>query len=168
VRPDQARKILATAGTSEQYRGLYRDVEAARPLPRATLAELPSEFPAMITPPPMVDAMVQIEHLHDRLKQLAANQWQPLAEHPDVEPAHEALLLREQFTELLRTDDLRARPVPFKQLMIASQSAAQELEQELERWRRSGDSKPPAALNMHLQTLTENCTRCHKKFRDGN
>jgi Cu/Ag efflux pump CusA len=63
--------------------------------------------------PEVAEAMVAMEQHFDRLEQLAAGDWQPLPRHPDLKPAHEALLLREQFTELLRSHG-----VPLRQAII--------------------------------------------------
>ena len=92
--PEQALSVLTTAGTSANYRGLYQSAQAARRLDDKLLEGLHIEFPETVKVPPIADAMVQIEHTHDHLKSLAANHWQPLKQQPDLEPAHEALLLK--------------------------------------------------------------------------
>ncbi len=110
IEPDVADDILELAGTGKNYVGLFRVSENARPLSPAQLKAIKAEFPEVAKLPAMAEAMVEIEHSFDRMKQVAAAGWNTPADHPDVDPAHEALILREQFTELLRTDDAKRRP----------------------------------------------------------
>jgi hypothetical protein len=65
---------------------------------------------------PMAEAMVALEKTHDHLVQLSKNDWKPLDKQPDLDAAHEALLLEEHYTELLRTDDAQKRPEGSKAL----------------------------------------------------
>ena len=120
------------------------------------------EFVEVAAIPPLADAMVALEHTHDQMKQIAANDWTAPAKHPDLDPAHEALLLKEHFAELLRLDDVTTRPAAFQESLRASESAAQQLEDAL------GQSPPAAAAaKTALDTITANCTACHREFRDN-
>ncbi len=167
VPPQQARSILETAGTSPHYRGLYRDAGAARAVERTELANLDIEFQALVAPPPMVEAMVEIEKLHDRIKTLAARDWRPLRNDPDNDPAHVALLLREQFTELLRSEQLAEYPGEFRQLAEQSETTTRGLEDALKRHRDNrGAEQPLRVAAEQLRKLTEGCTACHQAYRD--
>jgi protein tyrosine phosphatase (PTP) superfamily phosphohydrolase (DUF442 family) len=156
----QALAVLKLAGTSPAYRGLFQTVERARPLSSAELDAVPCEFRSAIEVPPMAAAMVGVEHAHDHLTAFAKARWQPLPEEPDLVPDHEALLLKEQFTELLRTKEAAARGKPFVALLREGELAAGELEARL----RGGAM--PAKLGEALQRVTANCKSCHEKSRD--
>lgn len=177
IQPESARSVLEVAGTSEAYRGLFQSAEAAEPLEQAVLDRLLVEFRASAKLPPMAEAMVAIEQTHDRLKEIAANGWQTPADHPDLDPAHEALQLREHFTELLRTEQVQREPTAFRQLLQEAGQLAGKLEQALKRPIREGEgtSKTELAraelervqLAQSLELgIAANCKSCHQQFRD--
>ncbi|MGC1274186.1 MAG: hypothetical protein WBC44_10805 [Planctomycetaceae bacterium] len=163
ISPQSARGVLELAGTSDKYRGLYESAEEVRPLDAKVLDARKADFPEIAKLPPMaeamVEAMVEIEHSHDRLKAVAEAGWKAPPKHPDVDPAHESLLLRELFTELLRTDDVRARPEGFRKLLKAGEQSGVALEAAL----RTDD---PVAAKIALERITTNCAACHQSFRD--
>jgi protein tyrosine phosphatase (PTP) superfamily phosphohydrolase (DUF442 family) len=157
----QAQDLLTTAGTSPNYRGLYDSVRNARPLSARTLDELKVEYHETEKVPPMADAMIAIEHHHDHLKAIAAANWKSPREHPDLDPPHEALLLSEQFTELLRTEAVVKETDAFNSLVREGEAAAQELEASLRA--KPFDAKRSTAA---FTKITTNCQTCHQKFRD--
>jgi protein tyrosine phosphatase (PTP) superfamily phosphohydrolase (DUF442 family) len=158
---DDALGVLKTAGTSPNYRGLYDTVATAHRADPAALAKLPAEFRETVDVPPLAEAMIAIEHIHDRLKLSAEAKWKAPPKHPDVDPPHEALLLREQFTELLRTDMLKQEPAKFVELTRLAEKLCGELETALRD--APGDAK--RATNAFAQ-VTSNCQACHTAFRD--
>ena len=167
IAPDQALGILKLAGTSDKYRGLYQTTESARRLESKLLDELQSNFPETVAVPPLVEAMGHIEHTHDRLKLVAANGWQPTPEHPDVVPAHEALILREHYTELLRTDHVKAQPEEFQNLTRDSENAGKALEAALLEWKDAGNpAPPPRTIDAAFSVITKKCGECHEAYRD--
>ena len=164
--PEAAKSVLETAGTSANYRGLYQSAESARQLESRLLDELEAEFPETAPVPPMAEAMIGIEHVHDHLNAIAANNWQKLAKHPDLDPAHEALLLREHYTELMRTDAAQAEPEGFQKLLAEGEAAAQSLEDAVRAW-QAGDSDDTAiSAKSALERVSANCKACHQTYRD--
>ena len=159
--PDDAISVLTAAGTSKNYRGLYQSVEAARPIDAKALNELQVQFRETVEVPPLAQAMVALEHTHDHLKSMAANDWKPLPKHPDLDPAHEALLLREHFTELLRTPEVQAQPREFIESLEQSEKAAKALELGLQ-----AATLNDKRLTLALTTVTNQCQACHQTFRD--
>jgi protein tyrosine phosphatase (PTP) superfamily phosphohydrolase (DUF442 family) len=162
--------ILTTAGTSTNYRGLYESAEQARRFDDALLDALDVQFREVVEVPPLADAMVALERTHDHVLQIAAGGWRPLPENPDLDLAHEVLLLREHYTELLRSNELTQRPVEFQMQMRRGEEAAKSLEDTLARLKEQRYS--PGPLNLHksadaaLATISQNCAACHEKFRD--
>jgi protein tyrosine phosphatase (PTP) superfamily phosphohydrolase (DUF442 family) len=155
----EALSVLETAGTSKNYRGLYQSAKNARQFEEKLLDELNADFPETTDVPPLADAMVALERTHDHVKQTAANEWKPLPKHPDIDPAHEALLLREHYTELLRTDDVSGKPAEFQKLMREGEAAAKVLE-------RAMVEADYTAAGKALTAINQNCASCHKTFRD--
>jgi protein tyrosine phosphatase (PTP) superfamily phosphohydrolase (DUF442 family) len=167
LKPEAALTVLKTAGTSENYRGLYQSALAARRLEDKVLDNLKAEFPETAKLPPIADAMVEIEHTHDHLKVLAAGGWKRVAVQPDLDPAHEALLLKEHYHELLRTGEVQRQPVEFQQLMQASERNAESLEAELRTWLKAGSpGSPPEMIAKSFTAVSQSCTACHRKYRD--
>lgn len=167
IAEDSALSVLELAGTSPNYRGLYQSAERTRRVDQAKLDALPNDFPATVDPSPLAEAMVHLEHTHDHLQALAANNWKMIAAKPDLDAVHEALLLREHYTEMLRTDEVMALDARFVALMREGETFAQTLETELAAWKKAGSGESvPSVVVESLAKLTQNCKACHQQFRD--
>ena len=160
IQPNEALAVLKIAGTSPAYRGLYQSAEEVRPLDRALLDALQSEFPESAKLPAMAEAMIEIEHVHDRLKAIDKAGWKAPADQPALKPDHEALILREHFTELLRTKELMGKPEKFQQLTRDGEAACLALEEGL---KQGIDADQASRL---LTAVNNNCKACHTGFRD--
>lgn len=161
LEPANAEGVLKAAGTSEGYRGLYRAAREAKRLDAGLLDAMPNDFPETARVPPLAEAMVAIEHVQDHLKQIEAAGWKTPASNPALAPAHEALLLREHFTELLRANETEGRPEGFRRYLLESEAAAVGLESAL---RGPGTSEQAAR---QLATIGQKCVACHREYRDG-
>jgi hypothetical protein len=157
--PAAAEPILIAAGTSKDYQGLYQSARKARAFETQLLDELKPEFPETARLPPLAEAMVALEHTHDHLKQAEAAGWQAPPKHPDIAPAHEALLLREHFTEMLRSDAVKAEPEEFQALLKDSEAAADDLEDALKAGKIT-------EARQALDRVSANCKSCHTAYRD--
>jgi protein tyrosine phosphatase (PTP) superfamily phosphohydrolase (DUF442 family) len=166
IAPQSALAILEAAGTSKSYRGLYQSAEEARQLDQKLLDALEVEFKEIADVPAMADAMVEIEHHYDHLQQIASNDWRLLANHPDLTPGHEALMLREHFTELLRRDEVKAQPAGFQALMKEGEGRAQALEDLYRAWEPTKPIDGLKRLQSAIAAVNQNCAACHKQFRD--
>lgn len=166
IAPEAAKTILETAGTNPRYRGLYQSAEAARPLDGKLLDELKADFPETAPIPPMAEAMIAIEHTRDHLTAFAKNGWERLAKHPDLDPAHEALLLREYFTELMRTDAARSESEGFQKLLAEGEAAAQSLEDAVRAWQADQTPELATKATAALDAVNKNCGACHQTYRD--
>ena len=167
IPPGQAIAILELAGTDPGYRGLYVSAREASAFEAAMLDEFDVEFKEVQEVPPMADAMVDLGHAHDYLGLIAKAGWETPHDHPDLEPAHQALLLRELFAELLRTEEVAHQPEDFKQWLRDSEAAAIELEDALEDWHGDARSENQTARFTELAgRISANCKACHIKYRD--
>jgi protein tyrosine phosphatase (PTP) superfamily phosphohydrolase (DUF442 family) len=166
VVPAQADGILRVAGTSPSYEGLYESARAARKLEAKLLDELQVEFPETAKIPPLAESMVGLEHTHDHLKTIDAGGWRPLPEHPDLKPAHEALLLREHFTEMARSEPVMAEPESFRTMLTESGVAAKELEDLLGKDGFGDDPADAKQATAILARVSANCKACHTQYRD--
>jgi len=158
---DNALQVLKIAGTSEGYRGLFQSVTDAKQIDENELEAKTVEFREVVQVAPTAEAMVALEHTHDHLKLVASAGWTTSADHPDIDPAHEALLLREHFTELLRTEETKRQPQKFIELMQHSEAESKSLEDGLR-----GGKASPKELTALFERVTANCKACHQEFRD--
>lgn len=162
-----ARDVLRLAGTDPAYRGLFQAVRQTEPVPVEELRKLSVTFREIAPVAPLAEAMVRIEHLESDLSEVAAAGWTAPPEHPDLDPAHQALLLREQFAELMRREETREYPPEFSKLLSDSAKAAGRLEQSLRRWSEDGSRKPaPSQFDRLAARIHTNCKTCHRRFRD--
>ncbi|WP_147867172.1 protein-tyrosine phosphatase family protein [Stieleria maiorica] len=162
----QSVKVLQLAGTSPHYRGLYQAARDVDRIDHDLLDALEVRFQASVDVPPMAEAMVSLEQSHHHLQKIAAADWKSPPDHPDLDPPHQALLLREHFTELLRTEATQQESDAFIQIMRHSEETARSLEKTLRRWDAAMTPQPPAALNQQLRQITSDCKSCHQRFRD--
>ena len=167
VPSSQAVAILELAGTDRSYRGLYQSAREVRPVPKTKLDSLEVQFCEVVEVPPMAEAMVQLGHTHDHLRRIADSNWRTPESHPDLAPAHEALLLREHFTELLRTPEVQEESEEFRGLLRESEQAAKTLEDLLTRWQPTSDqTSVPPEIPKQAKRISDNCKACHVTFRD--
>ena len=156
---EQATAAMKTLGTGANYVGLWESVKNAKPATQEALAKLKAEFPATNTVPTMADAMTHVDDAFDKLRELKGNRWKPLATHPDLEPPHEALKLRELYFELLRSDESKAWSALMKAKFQDGQNAAEALETAMR-------AKDMAASDAAFEQVKNNCAACHKEHRD--
>lgn len=164
--PAAALSVLKLAGTSENYRGLYRSAAGAQVWDSKLLDSLQVTFQETVAVPPLAEAMVQLEHVYHQVQQIADADWKAPAAHPDLDAAHQALLLRERFTEMLRTPEVQQQPASFQQLLKTSEAAAQELETELHQQSNHRDPDATESLTNLLNSITKDCKSCHVQYRD--
>lgn len=167
LRPEDGTAVLRAAGTSSSYLGLYRSVSNARAMDEKTLLELTVEFHESNEVPPIAEAMVALEATYDRIKTIAENGWSARENSPEIDPAHEALLLREHFTELLRLEEVSQQPEAFRMILDESEVAAESLEKSLNVFSSNSTStEVPSDLPRLLAVITSNCKKCHQAYRD--
>lgn len=169
ITPQVGPAILNLAGTNPNYLGLFQAVADARPFDASDLDRLEASFPSTAKLPPLAEAMVDIEHVFDRLKKFSSNDWKRLPAIPDLDPAHEALILREHFTELLRLESIAQKPEAYRQMILESESASQSLENLLLSMASRATSHQQGAKECQAlyQRVLQNCTGCHQQYRDN-
>jgi cytochrome c556 len=149
-------KWMRTAGTAQDYDGLYRSVREFRKPTEAELAKLPSNFPESAEVSAMVDTMVEIEQRWDRLKQLAGEL------NTASSAASEAVLLWEQFREAQRLPDTARLGKEFQAQMNHAEEAANRLRDTLKaRPLAHGD------LLKSIADVAQSCKTCHQSYRDA-
>jgi protein tyrosine phosphatase (PTP) superfamily phosphohydrolase (DUF442 family) len=164
ITTENAQAVLSLAGTSRDYRGLWQSVAEATPLPQ--LDQLVVQWQESVDVPPLASRMVQLEQSLDRLSKIEAAGWQAPQQHPDLSPEHEALMMREQLSELLRPDTLPDRPARFRRILEHSRESARLLQKQLGVVGDAPSQPQRLGLSKTLAALRDDCIRCHRQYRD--
>ena len=165
----KATRWMQQAGTSPNYKGLYRSVQQFQKPTAEQLQAQASDFPSQVKPASFVEAMVAISLTHDRLKQLAADGYRTPASNPDLTAPHEALQLNEHYRELVRTKEFQQQDDDLQQLMHAAQEQSERLHavlKQLEQVQGGPNSDLRQQADRALGMASENCKTCHASFRD--
>lgn len=151
----QAFEFLKCAGTSQDYTGLWRDVEAYQPPPPGK--KLP-ELVEIAEIGSLAAAMADIDRKNDNLKLCREANWGVPAEHPDLVAVQEALLLREGLHEAARNlaDEFDE---PFKADLAAAERLALTVEESLKAGNTAGAEK-------QFDRMQHACKQCHVQHRN--
>ncbi len=164
AQPQQGIAFLKAAGTSPKYVSLYAAVNDSRPFEQAELINLDAFFPEIAEVPPLAKVMVDIEKTFDKLILANRSKWNASALDPDIDPSHDALMLREHFAETLRTFRGSDKPKEFRRILQDSHEAASKTEALLNQ--RPLSAETLSELSSQISTIKADCRRCHAKHRD--
>ena len=151
---EQAAEFMKLAGTGQEYTGLWRDVAAFQPLPAD--AKLPPLVEA-VQVESLAGAMAGLDRAWDGLKLCQVAGWKTPADHADLAPAHQALLVWEGLTESRRMAE-NSDPQLVKWLDEAVAEAAQ--------LRQSVQAGDEAAASRQFKQVEAACARCHEQYRN--
>jgi protein tyrosine phosphatase (PTP) superfamily phosphohydrolase (DUF442 family) len=150
------------ASTSGKYEGLYSAVAAAElPTPEAT-AEFAFDFPSEHPFEGLRASMVAMTRTWDHLEWFQDNDWELLAEHPDLAPVREAEQLVEQFDAAAQDANAATWTEGFHAFLGDGVRAATDLERALKQTPRD----LPAA-EAAMEALKVSCKECHRGYRNG-
>jgi protein tyrosine phosphatase (PTP) superfamily phosphohydrolase (DUF442 family) len=156
---------LRRAGTDPRYAGLYASVRTLHPPTAGELDRVSADFPEVAEVGGLVTAMVGMDERMENLKLARAAGWKGPADHPDVDPPHEALLLAEHYREAARLPEVAKRSDEFRRWLAEAGEGATRLEVAL----RPADGKGPAdaaAAERVFKSAEGACAACHARFRD--
>lgn len=163
---DEAVAALKTLGTGENYLGLWQSARIAKPAGATELKKLKVEFRSISPIPPLAEAMVKVDETVELLSECKQAGWKQPKSHPDLDPAHEALKLREIFTEIARTNEHTQRPNDYKGWLSESTEIATVLETRLRDFKENKPDVTPRELDTLYASLQNNCKSCHKSYRN--
>lgn len=167
IESENAIGFLEKAGTSSRYQGLYRSVAEAKPISPRTLKETLVDFRSTAPSTPMVESMVSIHEHFESLSKIIAQDVIERNDFPMPEASHQALMLAEQFREMLRQGEQAERSdEKFAKLTEQSRQKAQQLSELLLANSKSKTPALPAKAIELVRQLKLNCRRCHQAFRD--
>jgi hypothetical protein len=121
-----------------------------RPTP-TDIEHTPAEFPETATVAALAETMVEIDKRWE-----SSADWKTSSARPDIDPAHEALLLVEHFREAARLSERRPLQKEFAEIEANGK--------DLERLLRAATDK--ARVEVAFRKVDNACARCHAEHRD--
>ncbi|HEV2295836.1 MAG TPA: hypothetical protein VGR35_18460 [Tepidisphaeraceae bacterium] len=161
LQPQQAEDVLRTFGTGANYTGLWKAAREAARVDDSELAALQIEWVETAKLPELAEAMVKVQFHWEHIKAIRNAGWRSPENHPDLDPAHEALQLQEHLHEMARTADAKGRPTLFRELLTTADRDAIALRAALAK--KPMDAK---AADAAFKRVSVSCTSCHQGFRD--
>ena len=161
LKPDQAESVLKTFGTGENYTGLWKAAREAKPLDEKELAAVKVDYVEQARIPEFAEQMVSLDMHWAHLKAIQKNDWKAPKDHPDLDPAHEALQLQEHLRESARGRDVSKRTAEFRRMLGDGEQAAESLHKAL--------SEKPANRKIaeaSFKRVGASCITCHEAYRD--
>jgi hypothetical protein len=162
----QGLETLKVMGTGTNYKGLWEAVRSAEVADPAALHARHVDYREVSPIPAMAEAMVSVDMRFENLGLAQKADWKAPADHPDVDPPHEALQLREMFVEVTRTPAYAAQDEQFKKWAGSIIADAQELETLLEKGPGDDAAAWKTASNAVLARMKGTCKACHAIHRD--
>ena len=157
---DEAVALMRTAGTSENYDGLYGDVGSAMKL-GANVIEAADMPPAHVEVTGLPATMVEINQSFKEIRLIAENGWQTPSDHPDIELDHAAPRLPDLFRALADELDLPKNAhvdAGYRDLMRRSAEDAAALEAAI-------TSRDWTLADELRESVAQSCVRCHETYR---
>ncbi|MEO8352646.1 MAG: sulfur transferase domain-containing protein [Chthoniobacteraceae bacterium] len=163
----QAEEWLREAGTSPDYRGLFRTVRDFRMPSDAVLAKVSPNFPTVAPVPRFVDAMVAIDERFDRLKSAQRQRWKEFpGEGRPADWLNDSILLDEQFQELVRAAHDANKPKDLLEQMTSTRVETEALVGKLRAYAEEAGDQNRDAVEVAFQEVSQGCTECHRAHRN--
>lgn len=162
---DMAKKLMQRAGTAPHYQGLYATAQQMTPVSARDLDRVSGDFPEIAAVEMLVEHMVDLETRWNYLQQIRAAGWRAPAGHADLDPAHEALLLREAYRESARLPEVKKRSATLVEWFAEAEQHAAAIQEQL-RLTATRKAVDAVAAEKAYQSAAADCTHCHARFRD--
>jgi len=160
--PEKAIERMKVSGTAANYTGLYHCVAVATVATREELASASNEFPEVWKTSGLVQTMVEVDEVFERLKAIESAGWSTPRDHPDLVPVAEAGRLADLQRNVVDDEAVGAqRPAEFARLMLDASKLAETLEAALLR-----ETSTPQELSAMFKRIGQSCKECHARHRD--
>jgi len=110
--------------------------------------------------------MVAVDERWDHLKAVRKAGYMAPKEHPDLQPAHEAVMLWEHYREAQRLPEAIARGDDFITGLKTAETGAREAEQLLGQFAADAKAELRPSLDKSFDAMQQQCSVCHKQYRD--
>jgi hypothetical protein len=163
---EQATAMLKQAGTAPHYKGLYAAVREVAAVSKEELDQVPADFPEVAPTSGFVRLMVDVDERWDHLKLIRTAGWKAPPKHADLDPPHEARVLREAYEASAKLPETRSVSEEMHQWLVESAKNAQALEEVLRAGKTTG-AVDAASAEAAYKRAAADCTRCHAQYRDA-
>ena len=160
ISTEEALARMKVSGTAANYKGLFKCVEDAR-ADAAGVAKADVSFPQVWKTSGLVDTMVEMDEVFDRLKLIEKAGWKPPKDHPDLVPAAEAGRLADLHRTIRDDKEVKGKSAQFHNWLQAGGDAASALEEGLTH------NAGPEALSAHFKLVGKACNDCHAMYRNN-
>jgi protein tyrosine phosphatase (PTP) superfamily phosphohydrolase (DUF442 family) len=156
---------MKRAGTDPHYTGLYESPEKLKRPTTEALDRAPADFPETAKIAALARMMVQIDAHWDRMLLVKQAGWKRPKGHPDIDPPHEALQLRELLNECGRLRETTAKyPDDIRKIFADADSSVRALEEALRTKLKPTDV---GVAEKAYQRVVTSCTQCHARYRNA-
>jgi protein tyrosine phosphatase (PTP) superfamily phosphohydrolase (DUF442 family) len=162
----QAEAFLVAAGTATNYAGLYEVVREFQRPTEEQLAAVSADLPETAQVSGLVEAMVLIDERWEHLKAVRAAGYRAPPQHPDIQPANEAVILWEHYRESRRLPETIAHGPDLIKRFEQAELEAQEAERLLRMFAVAAKPEHKPQLDRTFDALAKSCSTCHQAFRD--
>jgi protein tyrosine phosphatase (PTP) superfamily phosphohydrolase (DUF442 family) len=153
-----ASERLAAAGYPREYEALYQELESFDPASLDPAAVESAPLPEVAPVSSLASAMARMDRTWDAVKACREAGWETPAGHPDVFPAHEALIMSEHLHEINRLL-VADEPDELGALMARAERQAWAMRTALDEGNKGAAAEAQRAL-------ASTCEACHTKFRN--
>ena len=159
--PEEATARMKVSGTAPAYAGLYQCVAVAKIASAAELDKAKADYPEVWKTSGLVQTMVEVDEIFDRLKLIETAGWKTPVDHPDLIPAAEAGRLADLMRAVKNDRDVSACPPELSDWLQAASDHATALERSL-----VVAGTDPTVLAAQFAAVGQSCKTCHAKYRD--
>ena len=163
---EQALNWLAAAGTSTNYAGLYDSIRTFDPPTAAELKSVPVDFPEIAEISGLTESMVGIDERWEHLKAVRNAGYAAPPDHPDIDPANEAVILWELYREAQRLPESASQGHDFMEQLRQAEKGAREAERLLRLHANKPGPELRAELDDAFTAMGRACSACHQTYRN--
>jgi hypothetical protein len=145
---------------------LYESVRHFQAPSAEQLRSVPAGFPESAEVSGLVDAMVETDERWEHLKAVRAAGYKPPPDHPDIDPANEAVILWERYREAQRLPESTEHGSDFIELLRTAELEAKEVERLLRMFAAEPRAGIIGQLDRAFDAVAESCTSCHREYRN--
>jgi hypothetical protein len=162
---ERANEWMKLAGTSPDYPGLFQSVrEFEMPKPDV-LTRVDTNFPERVEVSALIDGMVEMDLRWEHLLRARKAGYRPPADHPDLVPSKETVLLAELYREMQRLPEGKGYGEKFMARLAEAEKGMWELREVL----GSGaelSAEARARADQLMDKAAQACSDCHKEYRN--
>jgi protein tyrosine phosphatase (PTP) superfamily phosphohydrolase (DUF442 family) len=164
---EQALAWMKQAGTSPDYRGLFASARAFVAPTADELKRVGDDLPERVEPPDLVEAMVELDGLWDRLKLARKAAFEPAPDRPRGSASHDAIQVVEHFRESARLDESRRKGDEFLEALSDAESRAVDLHEILKAYEDAPSQIALEKLDAAIAAVEKSCSSCHARSRNN-